>query len=91
MASLRMRPLESAYMQLSRVADCGLFISNDKFALKTGTCPAVESMLLKKNSDETQSIILPKDFLYTNKKIITVRYRQDHKTKDLDIPLQAQN
>jgi hypothetical protein len=73
---------------LDLVFDCGLLISNDKFASSTDVCLAVESMLLKKNNKEKQTIILPKDFFDIDRKLITVRYRQDKITKNLEIQLQ---
>jgi hypothetical protein len=74
---------------LDLVFDCGLLISNDKFASSTGVCLAVESMQLKKNNKEKQTIILPKDFFDIDSKLITVRYRQDKITKNLEIQLQS--
>jgi hypothetical protein len=75
---------------LDLVFDCGLLISNDKFALSTGEiCLTVESMLLKKNSKETKTIIIPKEFFDIDSKLITVRYRQEKITKDLEIQLQG--
>jgi hypothetical protein len=74
---------------LDLVFDCGLLISNDKFATNSGElCLAVESMLLKKNNQETQTIILSTEFFDIDNKIITVRYRQDKITKDREIQLQ---
>jgi len=69
------------------IADCGLFISNDEYATKDTICLAVESKLLKKNSHENQSIMLDKEFLNTDSKIITIKYRQDKITKDLQLLL----
>jgi hypothetical protein len=74
---------------LDLVFDCGLLISNDKLASNTGTCPAVESMLLKKNNKEKQTIILPKEFFDIDSKLITVRYRQDKLMKHLEVQLQG--
>jgi hypothetical protein len=73
---------------LDLIFDCGLLISNDKFASRMGeSCLAVESMLLKKNNKYTTTIILPKEFFGIDNKMITVRYRQDKLTKDLEIHL----
>lgn len=69
--------------------DCGLLISNDNFASNKGDCPAVESMLLKKNNKERQTVILPKDFYNRDNKIITIRYRQDKITNELKMKLKA--
>lgn len=74
---------------LDLVFDCGLLISNDQFALKQGDCPAVESMLLKKNMKETQALVLSKNFFEIANNVITVRYRQDQKTKDLEVKLEV--
>jgi hypothetical protein len=73
---------------LDLIFDCGLLISNDKFASSMGeSCLAVESMLLKKNNKYTTTIILPNEFFGIDNKMVTVRYRQDKLTKDLQIQL----
>jgi hypothetical protein len=75
---------------LDLIVDCGLLISNDKFASSMGEsydCPAVESMLLKKNNKYTTTIILSKEFFGIDNTMVTVRYRQDKLTKDLQIQL----
>jgi hypothetical protein len=46
-------------------------------------------MLLKINNKEKQTIILPKVFFDIDSKLITVRYRQDKITKNLEIQLQS--
>jgi hypothetical protein len=73
------------------IYDCGLLISNDNFAQSTGDCLAVESMLLKKNQKETQTIILPKEFFDNDNNLITIRYRHDEIMKCLKIQLKATN
>lgn len=73
------------------IFDCGLLISNDQFAPKTGDCPAVESMLLKKNGRESVSVSLPRAFFDVADNLITIRYRQDSSPNDLEIQLEASN
>jgi len=74
---------------LNLVFDCGLLISNDQFVSKSGECPAVESMLLKKDKRESVSVVLSRKFFATANDVITIRYRQDTATKDLEIKLEA--
>lgn len=74
---------------LDLIFDCGLLISNEQFASKQEICPAVESMLLKKNKKETETLVLSKDFFEMANNVITVRYRQDQKTIDLEVKLEV--
>ncbi|BBI32951.1 hypothetical protein [Cohnella abietis] len=74
---------------LHLVYDCGLLISNKSLTLTSNECLAVESMLLQKNKKETQTATLPKDFFDVDNKSITVSYRQDNITKELEIQMKA--
>jgi hypothetical protein len=68
------------------VADCGLFISKDHFEAGTD-CPAVESMLVKKNSSETQIMYLPGEFFNKLDEDISVKYRQGQTVKVINIQM----
>lgn len=68
---------------LSILYDCGLLLSNDRFAPKAGICPSVESMLLKGGGEETLTVTLPAAFFNTEDRMITVRYRQDNVMHEL--------
>lgn len=74
---------------LDLMFDCGLLISNDQFAPDTGDCPAVESMLLKRNKRESRSVTLSGEFFDKSNNVITIRYRQNTATKNLEIKLEA--
>lgn len=71
------------------IFDCGLVLSNDHFAAKAGSCPAVESMLLKKNGRESVTVSLSRAFFDVADNVITIRYRQDSSPKDLEVKLEA--
>lgn len=68
--------------------DCGLPLSIDFFAPKTGACPGVESMLLKGSRKETLAVVLPAAFFHTEKRTIAVRYREDSRKHELFIEMQ---
>lgn len=73
---------------LNILYDCGLPLSIDFFEPKTGVCPAVESMLLKGSRKETLAVTLPAVFFHTEKRTITVRYREDNRMHELFIEMQ---
>jgi hypothetical protein len=73
---------------LDILADCGLFFSTDNFAAGAEVCPAVESMLVKKQKKETQTVYLPRDFFVETSKIVSVKYRQDQNVKILSFQLE---
>jgi hypothetical protein len=73
---------------LDLLYDCGLLISNDKFASSDEeTCIAVESMMLKKKDREERSMIVPLGFFGSDNNTIIVRYRQNSITKNLELRL----
>lgn len=74
---------------LSILYDCGLPISKDGFAPKTGICPAVESMLLKGGGQEALTVTLPADFFHMEERLITVRYREGNVMHELLIGMRG--
>jgi len=74
---------------LELIYDCGLLISRERYKSDQENCLAVESMLLKKNQEETMMITIASDFFDTKNDAITVRYRHARTTTELEIQLQA--
>jgi len=72
---------------LEILADCGLFFSDDHDAAGAENCPAIESMLLLKRKQETQTVILPPEYFEPPYKVIYIRYRQDRNVKELHLHL----
>jgi len=67
---------------LNILYDCGLPVSDDRFAPEDGNCPAVESMYLRGNRKETLTVSLPAAFFQGD---VSVRYRVNNRINELVI------
>jgi len=72
---------------LEILADCGLFFSDNHYAAGAENCPAIESTLLLKRKQETQTVTLPPEYFEPPFKVIYIRYRQDRDVKELHLHL----